>query len=87
MNDLYSLPPKVLADASFRKQIVISVVGAGQVGFRTCMAFGKAGYKIIALDIDKEKILKINNRKLPIEGYDIEEMPDSVDTLSEFNGS
>ncbi|MFH0830241.1 MAG: nucleotide sugar dehydrogenase [Candidatus Aenigmatarchaeota archaeon] len=39
---------------------VITVVGCGQVGFRTCILFAGKGYQVFAADIDTEKVNKLN---------------------------
>jgi UDP-N-acetyl-D-glucosamine dehydrogenase len=43
------------------------------------MTFGKAGYRVMALDIDREKIDKINRRIPPITGDDIDGFPEGAD--------
>lgn len=56
----------------------ISVLGIGQIGLRVCVLFGKAGYNVLALDIDKEKIEKLNKGVSPIEAEDLKDTPDLV---------
>lgn len=67
-----------LENESFRPKIKISVVGIGQIGFRVCLMFAKAGYEIFALDIDEEKIKKINSGTSPIVTKDIQETFDNT---------
>ena len=44
----------------------ISVVGVGYVGLCTAIAFASKGFKVLASDIDKNKIAVINKGKAPI---------------------
>jgi UDPglucose 6-dehydrogenase len=50
----------------------LSVIGTGYVGLVTGVCFAKLGHQVICVDIDKEKIRKINNGVSPIfeEGLD-----------------
>ena len=44
----------------------ISVVGAGYVGLIQAAGLAKLGNKVLCIDIDKEKVAKINNKQPPI---------------------
>lgn len=56
----------------------ISVVGIGQIGLRICVLFGKAGYNVFALDIDKDKTEKLNKGVSWIKAEDLKNIPDLV---------
>lgn len=56
----------------------IGVLGIGQVGLRVCVLFGEAGYNVLALDIDKEKIERLNKGIPPIEAEDLKDVPELV---------
>jgi len=46
----------------------IAICGLGYVGFPVALLFAKAGFKVIGVDISKEKVKKINRGGSPIEG-------------------
>ena len=52
----------------------ISVIGSGYVGLTTGTGFAKLGNKVTFIDIDKEKINKINNGITPIYEEGLEEL-------------
>ena len=43
-----------------KKQLKISVIGAGYVGLCTAVGFASQGYSVIASEVDEEKAKKIN---------------------------
>lgn len=45
------------------KTAKVSVVGLGYVGLPLAIEIGKAGFSVIGIDVDKEKMDKINNGK------------------------
>lgn len=51
----------------------IAVVGLGYVGLPLCVAFAKAGYKVIGIDVDSRKVEAINSG----ESY-IEDIPSEI---------
>lgn len=53
------------------KKFNITIVGTGYVGLSLAMLLAK-NHKVIALDIDEEKILALNNKQCPIIDQDIE---------------
>jgi len=52
----------------------ISIIGTGYVGLVSGVCFAKLGHHVICVDIDKEKVNKINNRKTPIFEEGLEEI-------------
>ena len=44
----------------------ISVIGLGVVGLTTAVGFALKGHKVIGIDIDPEKVRKINDGTCPI---------------------
>jgi len=50
----------------------ISVIGSGYVGLATGIGFASLGYKVIFVDIDKEKVRLINSGRSPIYEKNIE---------------
>ena len=44
----------------------IAVVGTGYVGLTTALLFAELGHDVVAIDIDKEKVEKINRGQCPI---------------------
>jgi len=50
------------------KTAKVSVVGLGYVGLPLAVEIGKAGFSVIGIDIDKEKIDKVNSRKSIVAG-------------------
>ena len=56
---------------------IISVIGLGYVGIPIVVAAAKAGYKVIGIDTDLDKITKIKSGISPTEdisGYEITEL-------------
>ena len=53
-------------DFYFRSNMKISVIGTGYVGLATATVFAELGNDVIAADIDKDKIEKLNKGIMPI---------------------
>jgi len=56
----------------------ISIVGIGYVGLCTAIAFASRGFKVLASDIDKNKVALINKGKAPIHEPNINEQLQKV---------
>jgi len=52
----------------------ITIMGAGYVGLVTGACLSEFGYKITIIDVDKEKVKKINRKESPIYEKDLEEI-------------
>ncbi|MBU4492737.1 MAG: UDP-glucose/GDP-mannose dehydrogenase family protein [Nanoarchaeota archaeon] len=63
---------------SNKKRFKISVVGTGYVGLITGAGFAKLGHKVICVDIDQEKVDKINNKEPPIYEKGLKELLNEV---------
>src|SRR5512133_2624474 len=44
----------------------IAVIGTGYVGLVSGTCFAEIGHEVICMDIDKQKIAKLNNGEIPI---------------------
>ncbi len=60
------------------KKFKISVVGAGYVGLITGAGLAKLGHKVICVDIDQEKVDKINKKEPPIYEKGLKELLNEV---------
>jgi len=60
------------------KKFKISIIGTGYVGLITGAGFAKLGHKVICVDIDQEKVDKINNKEPPIYEKGLKEMLNEV---------
>ncbi len=47
-------------------QVKIAIIGTGYVGLVSAVCFSELGHKVTAIDIDKEKISALKNKKIPI---------------------
>ncbi|MHA1834239.1 MAG: UDP-glucose 6-dehydrogenase, partial [Candidatus Baldrarchaeia archaeon] len=52
----------------------ISILGVGYVGLCTAIGFASKGYKVVASDIDKQKIASINKGTTPFYEPNLNEM-------------
>ena len=48
------------------KKAKIAVIGLGYVGLPLAVGFAEKGFSVLGLDLDKEKIKKINKRQFRI---------------------
>ncbi len=65
----YTLSPKFLT-----APLTISVIGTGYVGLITGVGLCHRGRRVICMDIDKEKVARINRREAPIYEEGLQEM-------------
>ncbi|MEM2131362.1 MAG: UDP-glucose/GDP-mannose dehydrogenase family protein [Candidatus Woesearchaeota archaeon] len=63
---------------SENKKEILSVIGLGYVGLIQAAGMAKIGYKVIGLDIDKEKVDKINNKIPPIYEKGLKELLNEI---------
>lgn len=52
----------------------ISVIGAGYVGLITGLCLAEKGYQVICVDLDQEKVERINHKIPPIHEKGLEEL-------------
>lgn len=52
----------------------ICVIGLGYIGLPTACFLAKAGYKVTGVDLDKNKIINLKNKKLPFEEPGLEDL-------------
>ncbi len=65
------------------KHAVLSVIGLGYVGLPVACIFAKVGFQVIGVDIDAERVNRINQGLSPIEGYE----PDLTNLLKTVTGN
>ncbi|MEM4397451.1 MAG: UDP-glucose/GDP-mannose dehydrogenase family protein [Candidatus Woesearchaeota archaeon] len=63
---------------SENKKEILSVIGLGYVGLIQAAGMAKLGYKVIGLDIDKDKVDKINNQIPPIYEKGLKELLEEI---------
>lgn len=61
---------------------VVSVIGLGIVGLTTAVGFALRGHKVIGIDIDPDKVRKINERICPIYEEGLSEALKNVDIIA-----
>ncbi len=54
---------KKLLNSLRNKKATIGIIGMGYVGLPLAIAYAESGFKVLGIDIDKDKINKINNAK------------------------
>ncbi|MCC8179632.1 MAG: NAD(P)-binding domain-containing protein, partial [Planctomycetes bacterium] len=65
---------KNLIDAILARQAVVGIVGLGYVGLPLAIAFANNGFKVIAYDIDADKVEAVNSSSQYIRHIPGEEM-------------
>ena len=53
---------KTLKEKIIEKKATINVIGLGYIGLPLALSFAESGYKVNGIDIDKDKIEKLNNQ-------------------------
>jgi UDP-N-acetyl-D-glucosamine dehydrogenase len=57
----------------------VGVVGLGYVGLPLALAFAKAGFRVIGIDVDQSKVTELNNGRSYIEDVSSDELASIVD--------
>ncbi len=68
-----------LKEKILKKKAVVGIIGLGYVGLPLAIAIGEAGFKVIGIDIDKEKVNKINKGESYLEDVKSEEIKKLVE--------
>ena len=68
-----------LIDKINNKSAKIGVIGLGYVGLPLAIEFANAGYKVVGIDIDQEKVNSINSGKNYIRDVEDDILKDAVD--------
>src|SRR5690242_2353024 len=58
---------------------VLSVIGLGYVGLAVACEFARVGFRVVGIDINRERVAEINAGRCPIEGDE----PGLADLLAE----
>ncbi len=75
---MLSLTSKELKEKIANKTAKVSVIGLGYVGLPLAIEIGKAGFSVIGIDIDKEKVNKINSENSYIPDVSKEDLTRAV---------
>lgn len=67
-----------LKEKILKKEAVVGVIGLGYVGLPLIIVIGEAGFKVIGIDIDKEKVEKINRGESYLEDVKNEEIKNLI---------
>lgn len=68
-----SLEEKIL-----KKKAVVGIIGLGYVGLPLAIAIGEKDFKVIGIDIDKEKVKKVNNGESYLEDVKSEDIKNLI---------
>ncbi len=61
------------------RDATVGVVGLGYVGLPLALAFAKAGFRLIGIDVDQSKVTELNNGRSYIEDVSSDELASAVD--------
>ncbi|MCF7801704.1 MAG: UDP-N-acetyl-D-glucosamine dehydrogenase, partial [Candidatus Marinimicrobia bacterium] len=61
-----------------KKEAVFGVIGLGYVGLPLAVEFANAGMKVIGIDVDEERVAKINRAENFIQDVDADELAAAV---------
>ena len=64
----------ILIEKINKKEAEICVIGLGYIGLPLSLSFAYCGFKVLGIDIDKQKINKLNNGLTPIYEPGLEEL-------------
>lgn len=68
-----------LKEKILKKKAVVGIIGLGYVGLPLAIAIGEAGFKVIGIDIDKNKVKKINKGESYLEDVKSEEIKNLIE--------
>ena len=71
---------RALLDKIENKQAVFGVIGLGYVGLPLAVEFANAGFKVIGIDVDEDRVAKINRGENFIQDVDDKELANAVKT-------
>lgn len=66
MNNSITLPKPSAASTLYKGSMNIAVIGTGYVGLVTGTCFAETGNKVVCVDIDAEKVARMQNGEIPI---------------------
>ncbi|MBI4715621.1 MAG: UDP-N-acetyl-D-glucosamine dehydrogenase, partial [Nitrospirae bacterium] len=49
-----------LLDKIRRREAVVAIIGMGYVGLPLAVEFARSGFRVIGIDVDREKVARIN---------------------------
>ena len=75
-----SSPCKKLINSLKDKNVTIGIIGMGYVGLPLAITYAEAGYKVLGIDIDKNKVDKINRSLSYINHIPSEKLKNLVDS-------
>ena len=51
-----------------KREAVVSVIGLGHVGFPLAAAFASAGFRVLGIDVDRDRVRSINSGEGGVQG-------------------
>ncbi|MBV8882109.1 MAG: hypothetical protein JO332_19285, partial [Planctomycetaceae bacterium] len=66
---------------------IVIIGGCGHVGLPLCLAFARAGKKVVALDIDADKVAQVNAGKMPFKDRGADALLTQVLSAGTFKAS
>ena len=71
-----------------RREAVVGIIGLGYVGLPLAVVFAKAGFQVIGIDIDEQKVESINQQQSYIEDVDsqtLRELSPAIQATTDFS--
>jgi len=78
---------EALSKSIRNKNAKICIIGIGQVGLPTALAFCKAGFQVIGCDINKSLLSTLNSKKSPFKETGLDELLDDCIEKGKFSTS